>query len=88
MKNEVICTFIDVVKQSVVDLEVPLYISCDEFVKSINKAMKLNIEIPGENAYFRSENPIGLIKGEKKLSEIGLRSGSVIFYERRESHEV
>lgn len=49
----------------------------------MNKSMQLNIEIPGKQAYFRSENPIALIQGEKTLGELGLHTGSMIIFERQ-----
>lgn len=42
--------------------------------------MKLNIEISSKNAYFRSENPIALIQGDRTLGELGLQVGSVIIF--------
>ena len=77
-----ICLFIDRYKNQTFDIEIPIDITCDEFVKSMNEALQLNIKIPSNQAYFRSENPIALIRGEKTIGEIGLHTGSLIIYER------
>lgn len=83
MKNSIICSFINISNSSMTDIEIPLDITCDEFVKSMNESMQLNIEIPGNQAYFRSENPIALIQGNKTLGELGLHTGSMIIFERK-----
>ncbi len=77
-----ICSFINTTNLQTSDIEIPLEITCDEFFKSMNESMQLNIEIPGNQAYFRSENPIALIQGEKTLGELGLHTGSMIIFER------
>lgn len=83
MKNSIICSFINISNSSMTDIEIPLDITCDEFVKFMNESMQLNIEIPGNQAYFRSENPIALIQGNKTLGELGLHTGSMIIFERK-----
>ena len=80
--NTIICSFINTSNSSITDIDLPLDITCDEFVKSMNESMQLNIEIPSNQAYFRSENPIALIQGEKTLGELGLHTGSMIIFER------
>ncbi len=69
-----ICSFINTTNLQTSDIEIPLEITCDEFVKSMNESMQLNIEIPSNQAYFRSENPIALIQGDKLLGELLERS--------------
>lgn len=83
MDSRIICSFINTSNSQNCDIEIPLDITCDEFVESMNESMKLNIEIPSNQAYFRSENPIALIQGEKTIGEIGLRTGSMIIFERQ-----
>lgn len=66
------------------DIEIPLYITADEFIKAMNCALKLNIDIEDkEKCYLRSENPIGLIRGDKLMKEFNLHTGSKICFERR-----
>lgn len=80
INEKITCSFIDKVNNRACDMEIPLDITCDDLVKAINESMKLNIEIPSKNAYFRSENPIALIQGDRTLGELGLRVGSVIIF--------
>lgn len=62
-----------------VDLEVPLDISANEFVIALNTAYELGIDVSNvKNCYLRAENPIALLKGNKLLSEFGVRNGTVI----------
>lgn len=62
-----------------VDLEVPLDISANELVSALNTAYDLGIDISDvKNCYLKAENPIALLKGNKLLSEFGVRNGTVI----------
>lgn len=62
-----------------VDLEVPLNISANELVIALNNAYELGIDTTDiKNCYLKLENPIALLKGNKTLSEFGVRNGSVI----------
>ena len=69
-------------KQSVIaDLEIPLDISANELVLALNMAYDLGIDTSNiKDCYLKAENPIALLKGNKTLSEFGLRNGSVINY--------
>ena len=62
-----------------VDLEVPLFITANELVVSLNQAFELGIDVSNiRTCYLKAENPIALLKGNKTLKEFGLRNGSVI----------
>lgn len=62
-----------------VDIEVPLDITANEFVISINKAYGLGINTDNiMEVYARSENPIALLKGNKTLEQFNIRDGSII----------
>ena len=64
-----------------VDIEVPLYITANDLVEALNIAYDLGIDTSDiKNCYLKSENPIALLKGNKDLSEFGIRDGSVIIY--------
>lgn len=66
-------------RQLSVDLEIPLNITANELVIALNTAYELGIDTGDiKNCYLKSENPIALLKGNKTLSEFGLRNGSVI----------
>lgn len=66
-------------KEFTVDIEVPLDISANDLVNGLNIAYKLGIDTSDiKNCYLKMENPIALLKGNKTLSEFGLRNGSII----------
>ncbi len=63
-----------------VDLEIPLDISANELVIALNAAYYLDIDISDvKNCYLKSENPIALLKGNKKLSEFNIHNGTIIY---------
>lgn len=62
-----------------VDLEVPLDISANELVNALNSAYDLDIDVSDvKNCYLKAENPTALLKGNKLLSEYGVRNGTII----------
>lgn len=64
-----------------VDLEIPLDITANELVIALNAAYELGIDVSDvKNCYLKSENPIALLKGNRLLSEYGIRNGTVINY--------
>lgn len=64
-----------------VDLEVPLFITANDLVIALNEAYHLDIDTTDiKNCYLKSENPIALLKGNKTLSEFGIRNGSILLY--------
>lgn len=68
-------------KNRTVDLEIPLNISANDLVISLNTAYDLKIDTSNiKNCYLKSENPIALLKGNKSLATFGIRTGSVIYY--------
>ena len=61
------------------DLEIPLDITANEMVFALNTAFHLGINTERtDNCYLKTENPIALLKGNKLLSEIGIRNGTII----------
>lgn len=69
------------IKQIKVELEIPLHISANELVLALNDAYQLGIRTNDvKNCYFQSESPVALLKGNKKLSEFGVRNGTIIYY--------
>lgn len=80
-KETVIVIFKNLKKKISVDLEVPLNITANDLVEALNIAYDLDIDTSDvKNCYLKSENPIALLKGNKILSEFGIRDGSVIIY--------
>ena len=82
MKDEKVTVLFNILKRNIVkELEIPLDISANELVNALNMAYDLEIEISDvKQCYLKSENPIALLKGTKKLSEYGIRNGTVIYY--------
>lgn len=82
MSGDTAIIVLKIPKQSVVaDLEIPLDISANELVLALNMAYDLGIDTSNiKDCYLKAENPIALLKGNKTLSEFGLRNGSVINY--------
>lgn len=80
-KDSAIVIFNITKRNFTVDLEIPLAISANELVVALNSAYELGIDTTDiTNCYLKAENPIALLKGDKTLSEFGLRNGSVIYF--------
>ena len=63
------------------DVEIPLNITANELVIGLNAAYDLGIDTTNaKNCYLTAENPISLLKGNRLLSEYGLRNGTVIHF--------
>lgn len=82
MNNDTAIVVLKVPKKNIfVDLQIPLDISANELVLALNAAYELGIDVSNiKDCYLKSENPIALLKGNKSLSEFGLRNGSIIHY--------
>lgn len=79
MENKAIVIFKIHKRNFEVDLEVPLDISANELVIGLNTAYDLGIDVSDvKNCYLKAENPIALLKGNKRLSEFGVRNGTII----------
>lgn len=80
MNRDIAIIVFNIVKrQFSVDLEVPLNITANELVVALNTAYELGIDTSNiKNCYLKAENPIALLRGNKTLSEYGIRNGSVI----------
>lgn len=82
MEKETAIIILNLVKQKAsADLEVPLDITANELVVALNSAFNLGIDTSDiKKCYLKAENPITLLKGNKTLSEFGIRNGSIINY--------
>lgn len=68
-------------RKQVVDIQVPLNITANELVIGLNNAYDLGIDVAQiQNCYLKAENPIALLKGNRLLSEFGIRNGTIINY--------
>lgn len=81
MENRAIVIF-KIQKRGVqADLELPLDITANELVTALNSAYQLGIDVSDmKNCYLKAENPIALLRGNKPLSQFGVRNGTVIYY--------
>ena len=63
------------------DIEIPLYITANELIGSLNEAFGLGIDGKEmEHCFLRTENPITLIRGDKLMREYGLHTATTIYY--------
>lgn len=65
------------------DMEVPLNISANDLILSLNEVFQL--EMPIDNifsCYLVAEDPIAFLRGKKTLEEFGIRNGTTIIYKR------
>lgn len=61
------------------DLEIPLDITANDLVNALNSAYELGIDTSDmKHCYLKAENPIALLKGNRMLSEFGVRNGTII----------
>lgn len=81
MENKAIVIFRNYKTNDAVDIEIPLDISANELVIALNTAYELGIDITDiKNCYLKAENPIALLKGNRMLSDFGIRNGTIINY--------
>lgn len=79
MENKAIVIFRMYKKNMEVDLEIPLDITANDLVNALNTAYELGIDTTNvKNCYLKAENPIALLKGNRLLSEYGVRNGTII----------
>ena len=82
MNKETVTAVFNMTKRnSVNDIEIPLYITANELVVALNEAYDLKIDTSNvKNCYLKAEKPIALLRGNKTLAEFGVRNGTVIYY--------
>lgn len=79
MNNKAIIIFNITKRNFSVDLEIPLDISANDLVIALNSAYDLGIDTSDvKNCYLKAENPIALLKGNKLLSDYGIRNATFI----------
>ena len=81
MDNTIVVIFISTKHNIKVDLEIPNTITKRELLVGLNEGYDLKINISDiKKLFLKSENPISLLKGNKRLCDYGIRNGSVLFY--------
>lgn len=79
MENKAIVIFRIYKRNFEIDLEIPLDITANDLVNALNTAYDLGIDTTDmKNCYLKAENPIVLLKGNRLLSEYGVRNGTII----------
>ena len=80
-RDSVVVEFVMVKRGKVVDLDIPLSMTANEFLTALNSAYQLNINTGNlKDCYFQCENPIALLRGNKMLADFGIRNGSRIYF--------
>lgn len=81
MENRAIVVFNIPKRRFSVDLDIPLDISANDLVNALNAAYDLGIDTTDiKNCYLKAERPISLMKGNKELSDFGVRNGTEIYF--------
>lgn len=81
MDEKIIVNFNIIERNISVDIEIPLDITARELVIGLNAAYELGIDTTDAKVcYLKAENPIALLRGNKLLSDYGLRNGSTIYF--------
>ncbi|MCI6388903.1 MAG: hypothetical protein MR823_07160 [Ruminococcus sp.] len=81
MENRAIVVFNIPKRRFSVDLDIPLDISANDLVNALNAAYDLGIDTTDiKNCYLKAERPISLLKGNKELSDFGVRNGTEIYF--------
>ncbi|SEQ97962.1 WXG100 protein secretion system (Wss), protein YukD [Butyrivibrio fibrisolvens] len=82
MEEKIIIIFKNQITGQSIDLEIPLNLSATELINGLNKGFDLGIDMDNPSrCYLRSKNPTTLIRGEVTLEEIGLRNGTIIYFD-------
>ena len=81
MDKKVVVIFVNIKKNTSVDIEVPVDISARDLIRALNEAYALNINTDDiTKCHLQMENPIALLRGNRILADCGIRNGSVIYY--------
>lgn len=88
MDNSVIVRFMNHTLNRECDIEVSLDITAQELFIALNKGLLLGVNSTDRyNCFFKMENPIAFLYGNKKLELFGVRNGSIIHFDRGDYHE-
>ena len=65
------------------DIEVPVDITANELLISLNQGLNLGINLRNvSECYLVTENPIALLKGDVTLEEYGIHDGTKVCFNR------
>ena len=84
MKETLILNFQNRTTGENFDIEVPMNITANELIVSLNEGLNLDMNLKdATKCFLRTENPISLLKGDVLLEEYGLHEGSIVWYEQQ-----
>ncbi len=83
MKDKIIVQFERKKTGEIFDIEIPVNITANELLYSLNNGLKLGVDLDdvAEN-YLISENPVALLRGDTLLEGYGIHDGSKICFRR------
>ena len=80
-RDTAVITFRNLKEKKEIDIEVPLNITANELVVGLNEALSLNINTSDiKDSFLKAENPLVLLKRNRRLGELGVRNGTIINY--------
>lgn len=83
MKEKVILQFEREKTGECFDIEVPLGITANELLHSLNKGLNLGLNLADlSQCYLTTENPIVLLKGDVLLEQFNIHDGTRICFNR------
>jgi hypothetical protein len=83
MDTKVIVDFYNDVTKQTTEIEIPLDITANDLSLALNEAYGLGMDTDNIfSCYLTAENPIAFLRGNKTLSELGVRKGTKIIYAR------
>lgn len=83
MKEKVILQFEREQTGECFDIEVPLGITANELLHSLNEGLHLGLDLTDmSQCYLTTENPIALLKGDILLEECNIHDGTRICFNR------
>ncbi len=84
MSENIIVLFKNGRDRTEIDLEIPGNLTANEFIYGLNESFHLGINMNKfSQCYLRADYPKALIRGEKTLDELGIRDGTIIYFDER-----
>lgn len=83
MKDTIIMQFERTRTGECFDIEVPVRITANELIYSLNQGLGLGLDLSDvSQCYLTTENPITLLKGDMELEDFGIHAGTKIYFTR------
>lgn len=66
-----------------IELDIPTTITANDLILALNSAYGLGMDTDNIfHCYLASENPIAFLRGNKLISDFGIRDGSKVIFKR------